>query len=513
MEEYYGSCLQVKPDCSLKCTLMLTESHLIVEYEDEEEEGEKTSPYQKNRDELSLDEAQKRDEEKHMKQALRPKAMRWNISEASHIYLRRYRLRDSALELFFIPSAGATTGGSAFFAGSRSLFIDFGPGTWGNTRRDDAANAIMRRAPMQTVKQWPDKSGQFLHEELKKLMQAWSHGAISNFDYLLSLNVLAGRSYNDICQYPVFPWVLSNYTSEEVPDLQDKANFRDMSKPVGALNEERLAELLDRFNTFDDPTMPPFMYGSHYSTSAGVVIHFLLRLHPFSSLHRQLQSGHFDVADRLFSSVQQSWKMCTGRSAAEVKELTPEFYSNPAFLRNNNEFKLGTSQEGEVLGDVVLPPWAKGSPERFVEVMRLALESEIASEMLPGWIDLIFGKKQQGKASIEANNVFFYLTYYGSVDVASIEDEGLRTATELQIAHFGQCPMQLFYRRHAKRQPLSENRRRRQTLSDLYDMNSKPLGKGGFGPGKSLPFADSPLSYWVSIPFVWILSSAKFQCV
>lgn len=317
MEEYYSSCLHVKPDCSLKCTIMLTESHLIIEYEDGEGavEGEHES-LKCNGDKSSDPD---HDEAKHMKEALRPKATRWNISEASHIYLRRYRLRDSALELFFIPSAGATTGGSGFFAGSRSLFIDFGAGTWGNTRRDDAANAIMKRAPMQTVKQWPDKSGQFLHEELKKLMQAWTHGAISNFDYLLSLNILAGRSYNDICQYPVFPWVLSNYSSEEVPDLSDKSNFRDLSKPIGALNEERLAELLDRFNTFDDPTIPPFMYGSHYSTSAGVVIHFLLRLQPFASLHRQLQSGHFDVADRLFSSVERTWDMCTGRSAAEVK--------------------------------------------------------------------------------------------------------------------------------------------------------------------------------------------------
>jgi Beige/BEACH domain len=61
----------------------------------------------------------------------------------------------------------------------------------------------------------------------------------------------------------------------------------------------------------------------------------------------------------------------------------------------------------------VLPPWAKGSPEKFVEVMRAALESDICSEMLSDWIDLIFGRKQQGPESVKAHNVFFYLTYYG----------------------------------------------------------------------------------------------------
>ena len=32
-------------------------------------------------------------------------------------------------------------------------------------------------------------------------------GEISNFQYLMHLNTLAGRSYNDLTQYPVFPWV------------------------------------------------------------------------------------------------------------------------------------------------------------------------------------------------------------------------------------------------------------------------------------------------------------------
>lgn len=181
MEEYYSSCLLVKPDCSRKCIIMLTENHLILEFEDGEGlvEGESESHQKKLRDSLDVDEVQDHDHKVLADKALRPKAMRWNISEASHIYLRRYRLRDSALEIFFIPSAGASTGGTAFFAGSRSLFIDFGAGVWGNTRRDDAANALMKRAPMQTVKQWPDKSGQFLHGKFFASLYQFSH-----FDFL-----------------------------------------------------------------------------------------------------------------------------------------------------------------------------------------------------------------------------------------------------------------------------------------------------------------------------------------
>jgi hypothetical protein len=453
IEMHLDSCFQVKPEGIRPCTMLLTATHLILEYDADFDgfyDGELLAVQEEaDRQRMIEDVGGTKDMEKEdtyhkawlrrQKEiaSLRPKSIRWNLSELSHAYLRRFRLRDSSIELFFIPSGGASFGDFGINPCSSSVFLDFGSGKDGNARRDEAAYAIMKRAPQQSLKQWPDRSAQFIHDQVNRLAIGWVEGRISNFDYLLHLNLLSGRSFNDICQYPVFPWVLADYTSEEIPDLTDRKNFRDLSKPVGALNPQRLEEFLERFNSFADPTIPPFMYGSHYSTSAGVVLHFLVRMHPFAGLHRQLQSGHFDVADRLFSSVPRTWAMCTGRSAAEVKEITPEWYCNPAFLRNTNDFKLGTSQEGEKLGDVELPPWAKGSPEKFVDVMRAALESELCSEMLSNWIDLIFGRKQQGPEAVKANNVFFYLTYYGSVDVASIEDESLRQATELQIAHFG----------------------------------------------------------------------------
>ncbi|GMH65599.1 hypothetical protein TL16_g04237, partial [Triparma laevis f. inornata] len=221
----------------------------------------------------------------------------------------------------------------------------------------------------------------------------WKDGKLTNFDYLMYINVLAGRSMNDITQYPIFPWILCDYTSETVPDLNDRKNFRDLTKPMGALNEERLKDFMERYESFVDESIPAFMYGSHYSTAAGVVLHYNVRLHPFASLHRQLQGGHFDVSDRLFSSVARTFEMCTS-ALSEVKELTPEWYSNPAFLKNTNGFNFGTMQDGEKVGDVLLPPWAGGSAERFVEINRAALESDIATEMLPSWIDLIFGYKQ-----------------------------------------------------------------------------------------------------------------------
>ena len=45
----------------------------------------------------------------------------------------------------------------------------------------------------------------------ENMLQKWRYGAISNFEYLMYLNNMADRSFNDLTQYPVFPWFVLNY--------------------------------------------------------------------------------------------------------------------------------------------------------------------------------------------------------------------------------------------------------------------------------------------------------------
>lgn len=61
----------------------------------------------------------------------------------------------------------------------------------------------------------------------------------------MHLNTLAGRGYNDLTQYPVFPWILKDYTSEEL-DLSNPDTFRRLDKPMGALHSDREKEFRKR---------------------------------------------------------------------------------------------------------------------------------------------------------------------------------------------------------------------------------------------------------------------------
>ncbi|XP_045058553.2 lipopolysaccharide-responsive and beige-like anchor protein isoform X1 [Desmodus rotundus] len=358
---------------------------------------------------------------------------KWLFTEIRSIFSRRYLLQNTALEIFMANRVAVMFNfpDPAVVKKVVNCLPRVGVGTcFGlpQTRR------ISLGSPRQLFK-------------ASNMTQRWQHREISNFEYLMFLNTIAGRSYNDLNQYPVFPWVITNYDSEEL-DLTLPSNFRDLSKPVGALNPKRAAFFAERYESWEDDQVPKFHYGTHYST-ASFVLAWLLRIEPFTTYFLNLQGGKFDHADRTFSSISRAWRN-SQRDTSDIKELIPEFYYLPEMFVNFNNYNLGVMDDGTVVSDVELPPWAK-TPEEFVRINRLALESEFVSCQLHQWIDLIFGYKQQGPEAVRSLNVFYHLTYEGAVNLNSITDPVLREAVEAQIRSFGQTPSQLLIEPHPPR--------------------------------------------------------------
>ncbi|XP_046699240.1 lipopolysaccharide-responsive and beige-like anchor protein isoform X2 [Silurus meridionalis] len=358
---------------------------------------------------------------------------KWMFSEIRAIFSRRFLLQNTALEIFMANRtsvmfnfADAATIKKVVYALPRvGVGTNFGlPQT--------------RRISLATPKQLFKASN---------MTQRWQKRELSNFEYLMFLNTIAGRTYNDLNQYPVFPWIISNYDSEEL-DLTLPSNYRDLSKPIGALNPKRAAFFSERYESWEDDQVPKFHYGTHYSTASFTMM-WLLRIEPFTTFFLNFQGGKFDHADRTFSSVARAWRNCQ-RDTSDVKELIPEFFYLPEMFINANDYNLGVMDDGTVVCDVELPPWAK-SPEDFVRINRMALESEFVSCQLHQWVDLIFGYKQRGPEAARSLNVFYYLTYEGAVNLSSITDPMLREAVESQIRSFGQTPSQLLIEPHPPR--------------------------------------------------------------
>ena len=315
-----------------------------------------------------------------------PRVLKWRYETIREICRRRYLLQERAVEIFSIDG--------------NNHIITFDD----NAKRESVFNFIISKSPMLSETQDVVDSGPKVERESilssfisgKSATRRWEQGEISNYEYLMLLNTMAGRSYNDLNQYPVFPWIIADYDSEEL-DLDDPCTYRDLGKPMGAQTPVRAESFKSRFEQWisisPDDSTPAFHYGTHYS-SAAIVSSYLVRMEPFAKHFINLQGGHFDHPDRMFQSVKDSWLSASERNNGDVKELIPEFFYLPEFLTNSNRFDLGRKQNGEILDQVKLPTWAKGDPSEFVRVQRQALESEYVSSRLHEWIDLIFGYKQ-----------------------------------------------------------------------------------------------------------------------
>uniref|UniRef100_A0A3P8U990 Lysosomal trafficking regulator n=1 Tax=Amphiprion percula TaxID=161767 RepID=A0A3P8U990_AMPPE len=356
----------------------------------------------------------------------------WTYEEIKEVHKRWWQLRDNAVEIFL------TNG--------RTLLLAFD-----NTKfRDDVYHNILTS----------DLPNLLEHGNITALTQLWGSGQISNFEYLTHLNKHAGRSFNDLMQYPVFPFILRDYTSETI-DLQDPNIYRNLSKPIAVQSKEKEDRYVDNYRYLeeeykkgireDDPMPPvqPYHYGSHYSNS-GTVLHFLVRMPPFTKMFLAYQDQSFDIPDRTFHSMNTTWRLSSYESMTDVKELIPEFFYLPEFLVNREGFDFGVRQNGERVNHVNLPPWARNDPRLFILIHRQALESDQVSQTLCQWIDLVFGLKQKGKAAVQAINVFHPATYFG-MDVSAVEDPVQRRALETMIKTYGQTPRQLFNASHISR--------------------------------------------------------------
>ena len=275
------------------------------------------------------------------------------------------------------------------------------------------------------------------------LTEKWQNGKISNFEYLMKLNIISGRSFNDSSQYPFFPWVLSDYSSDEL-DLTNPESFRDLSKPIGAIGDARFKDLMQRMKDMKMFNSNPYMYSSFAICPLSLYL-WLFRIEPFTTLHIEMQSGKFDHPSRLFSSIPDSYGLVTTHMN-DYRELCPEFYFLPEFLRNDNDYDLGKAK-GVPVDDVVLPKWAK-SCEDCVYMFRKALESDIASMTINKWIDIVFGYKQRGEAAKEANNMFMPDMYETAWTPQILKDPRRHAEIEAAMCHVGQFPPQLFTSEH-----------------------------------------------------------------
>jgi hypothetical protein len=240
--------------------------------------------------------------------------------------------------------------------------------------------------------------------------EEWVNHEISSFEYLMRLNIFGGRSFNDVTQYPIFPWTIADLSSSYL-NFEKQSTFRDLRKSMVGADETVLNAIMTENLAQHEQT---FILNRYILTASDVFL-YLSNLETFGTQCAEEKANTFS---ELFKRMSQS--------TSRYSETIPEFYTMPEIFPQNFEF----------------PPWSHNSAFEFIYLQRKALESERVSQQLHHWIDLIWGVKRKSDQCFHAFRAELYPETPGQAQL--LTESGIVAAA-------------LFQSPHPKRQPLARS--------------------------------------------------------
>ena len=183
------------------------------------------------------------------------------------------------------------------------------------------------------------QSNEFFYQT--QLSLNWMKGLISNFSYLMGINIISGRSFNDSSIYPIFPSVLRSF------------NILDVHK-----NGEQ--QIIKSFDTKDLTKNVTFNHPN---------IERILSLDSNNLLTESSQTMITSIPNE--HQIQQSLEDAFCSSSC----IAPDFYFYHQLIRDTDK----------------LPEWTSDKYE-FIYKMKMIFETDLVRQQLPKFIDVIWGK-------------------------------------------------------------------------------------------------------------------------
>ena len=289
---------------------------------------------------------------------------------------------------------------------------------------------------------------------LSKLIEKWKDNQLSNYVMLMYLNIFSNRSFCDISQYPVFPWILYNSNHNDLKKKKNLKNeveednfdgsLRDLSKPMGqVLNNERTEKY---FQTFKNITQKKkhhelnqiSLYQTNYSNLT-YVSNYLIRLYPFTFIFKESQKKNLVNSEEEFISIPKIFFNASNKEN-DLREIIPEFFYLYQMFQNINKITN--------LKDVILYEGTENIEQikpyfEYCKNLKYNLEDVDVSKNLNEWIDLIFGESQKGERARKKLNCFKIESY---IDILNNINLPYYSNNEIMenIYKNGLIPLQLF---------------------------------------------------------------------
>ena len=285
---------------------------------------------------------------------------------------------------------------------------------------------------------------------INNIIQLFKKGKISNYEYLLYLNKLSTRSFNDLSQYPVFPWIIKNIcklmdeekildlkninneyseklektkTQETFEDEENDKFFRNMKYPISMQSPSKRETEMMKFKEDSQYAKYPYHLGTHYSTSS-YIFYYLMRINPYSQNMIQLQNYRQENPNRMFLSFGDTQKIL--ETSTDNRELIPDLFCYIDYFCNLNCSFLGLRAEDVLVDDFNIYDHFDNTKDKEINnniistfVKYLYVHKKILNDVtmkkgISQWVDIIFGKKQFPEKKEEkalSCNIFGKLSY------------------------------------------------------------------------------------------------------
>lgn len=294
-------------------------------------------------------------------------------SEIEEILIRRFLLMNQAIEIYL------KNGKSYFFNLFKTSFLSQ---LISNLPLHNKNNVII------------DYSSKEFNVNL--IIKAWYKSELSSFDFLLLLNKYATRTFRDVNQYPIFPWMLYSYDDLFKAKVTD---YRNLKYPIAIQTEEKRIEIQAKYQESSSCSKFGTHFGCHYSTGP-FIYYYMMRLTPFTQSMIKLQNKELESSNRMFISFDDTLKILC--KTDDNRELIPQFYSMIEMFINLNCIDLKKRKKNLEL--IQVDDFEMNSHNVKLDVfvdfiyrhIRL-LNSKTIKKNLPKWIDYIFGVNQLTK--------------------------------------------------------------------------------------------------------------------
>ena len=410
--------------------------------------------------------------------------------EIKEILIRRFLFMWQSIEIFH--------------KNGKSYFINF----FFETSCNEFFAALKQTLPSKTKTRITNNSKDII-AIVNEYQKKWIEKRISTYQYLLYINKYSSRSYKDVNQYPILPWLLKkserifdvnfgSFSCNKQKDNNDKKekvsrsyvlclvneektfinavdtcnnkqknNFRELHYPISMQNEDKRMIAKMRYEESKHEEKFAHHLGTFYST-ASYVFYYLMRLGPFMRSLIKLQNGAQENPNRMFDSLKDTQEILD--NSTDNRELIPEFFACIEFLLNLNCSFFGVKYGNKVVDDVNFHHGnSLAKCIQFVLAHRKLLNSTRISSHIRSWIDYTYGVNQLSNDAtsctvfsvnsyaqkVKLNNKLEKMKHKsakhnnGVIDYASVYNK--MNDKVLIILNFGQAPFQVFTSKHPNR--------------------------------------------------------------